>query len=86
MSTANGMINQSGTIQTTADTGISYNMQQLRLHYVMIKVRGKLDELLADAYVETTLPQIIQSTNCYEYIVYLVTANQGQITLNINKR
>ena len=68
----------------TDTSQLTYNLSQVRLYYNYVIVGGDLPELLQEAYVETNLPQLIQTTTFYKYVNYQVTSTTGQIPITVN--
>jgi len=68
---------------TYIDSSISYTIDQYRVFTKLIQVKGgQLNQLLQEAYVETSIPQIIQSATSYLHLLQPLTASSGSIQIN----
>jgi hypothetical protein len=68
---------------TYIDNAISYTIDQYRVFTKLVTVTGgQLNQLLQEAYVETSIPQIIQSATSYLHLLQPLTASSGSIQIN----
>ena len=69
------------------DTTASFQLSQVKFFGKVIIIKGgRLNELLQDAYVETSIPKVIQAANCYQHYSPTITAASGQIATGISAK
>ena len=77
--------NQALSTSVSTDSTAKFNLNQVKFFGKIIEVKGgKLAELLQDAYVETSIPKVIQAANCYAHYCPTISSNSGQIATGIN--